>query len=394
MKITPPKKSKIEAIGKKIRHSGDTLLLVEDIDAINDWRAAHRMLLTRWQSILRQRLKSLGMKNSVLLAQRLKRYPTIINKLKRFEMNLANMNDVAGCRLIFKNLDDLHRFRESILKQSYFEHDLISGNKYDYITSPKDDGYRGIHDVYKFNNPKSPCNGLRIEIQYRTLTQHIWSTTSEALGMLSGYHTKFNDADPETLDYFRVTSELFSRAFENHKSCLADSNLTDLALDYIRLEMQLGILKHLEMYRVVQKSLNKTDKAQASIISFNASSPNKVPQVEIQFFKRQNDAFAHLTSLEKKYRNSPFSDVLFVQAESYAILDQLFPNYFIKTDDFSIKLQKALAFVAQEVCKEKLGFQLKKRFKRFLIRILIETKVYMLFSGYALRAARIQRRKI
>ena len=52
-------------------------------------------------------------------------------------MQLARMDDVAGCRLIFRNEKELRRFRTS-LHRARFNHKLRhSPEKYDYIENPK-----------------------------------------------------------------------------------------------------------------------------------------------------------------------------------------------------------------------------------------------------------------
>jgi putative GTP pyrophosphokinase len=61
------------------------------------------------------------------------------------------MDDVAGCRLIFPNIDELRAFRADV-HRARFRHQLRnSPEKYDYIEQPKDTGYRGIHDVYSYD---------------------------------------------------------------------------------------------------------------------------------------------------------------------------------------------------------------------------------------------------
>ena len=84
-------------------------------------------------------------------------------------MQLSRMDDVAGCRLIFSSIRELHEFR-SQFHEAHFDHvrrnDL---DKYDYIKHPKVTGYRGIHDVYEYNvrsNVGKGLAGLYVEIQY------------------------------------------------------------------------------------------------------------------------------------------------------------------------------------------------------------------------------------
>ena len=93
----------------------------------------------------------------VVLAQRHKRRYTIIDKLRRPSKlgeptvrNLAEMNDVAGCRLVFEDVEALYGFRENFHKAKFKHRLKHDADRYDYVKRPKDDGYRGVHDVYSY----------------------------------------------------------------------------------------------------------------------------------------------------------------------------------------------------------------------------------------------------
>ena len=83
----------------------------EDYEVIDTWRDAHRSVLNTFQAILRTRTKG----TEIIVAQRHKRRTTIFGKLSRFpSMQLARMDDVAGCRLIFSNIEELYEFRSKL----------------------------------------------------------------------------------------------------------------------------------------------------------------------------------------------------------------------------------------------------------------------------------------
>ena len=159
----------------------------EDLQVIDEWRAAHRAVLNTFKANLIHRARSKG----VIFAQRHKRKRTIFDKLDRFPgMSLSRMDDVAGCRLIFKSLSDLYAFRDSF-HRARFKHKRRNAedkDKYDYIKTPKVTGYRGVHDVYEYD-PNSvvgrPLAGLYLEVQYRTLVQHAWATAVEVIGFIT-----------------------------------------------------------------------------------------------------------------------------------------------------------------------------------------------------------------
>ena len=169
-------KSRVNAAGDAVRVGGATK---DDMHVIDEWRAAHSSVINTFQALLRNRAKDFGTR----VIQRHKRKATIFDKLQRQQgMDLARMDDVAGCRVICPDVGTLYAFREA-MHHARFDHVLkTAGDKYDYIKAPKSDGYRGIHDVYEYNVASEEgkhLRGLRIELQYRTEIQNAWVLAPE-----------------------------------------------------------------------------------------------------------------------------------------------------------------------------------------------------------------------
>lgn len=138
---------------------------------------------------LRIKLQKDGKYENSTLSRRLKRMPSIINKLVRFEgMSAARMQDIAGIRIIFANINQVNSFRNDCIK-SYSEKNnllFILIDEDDYIFIPKNDGYRSIHQIYEYTGKKYPeLKGLKVELQIRTALQHAWSTAIETLDLLN-----------------------------------------------------------------------------------------------------------------------------------------------------------------------------------------------------------------
>jgi hypothetical protein len=94
-------KGAINRAGDALRHQslGDG-----QTRALESWRMAHRGVIHTFEALLRARAKN----KDVEVAQRLKRRSTIVDKLSRYpNMQLARMDDVAGCRLIFPTIEAL-----------------------------------------------------------------------------------------------------------------------------------------------------------------------------------------------------------------------------------------------------------------------------------------------
>ena len=131
-------------------------------------------------------------------------------------MALSRMHDIAGCRLIFSSVDELNEFRAGVLT-SRASHELIGErNRYNYIMTPKASGYRGVHDVYKYNvNSYSgtPWNGLRIELQYRTIVQHAWATAVEISDIVNATRLKFSEANRDITACFCSAAKSYPEAW-------------------------------------------------------------------------------------------------------------------------------------------------------------------------------------
>lgn len=157
MSFQPPPKPKglVRRAGEAIANGNAAQ---KDYDLVDKWRAAHAYVINNFQIFLRRKIEAKGF--DVEFAQRLKRRNTVIDKLRRKNADgvhlisdLTTMQDFAGCRMIFENLDELYDFRSYVQSPQVMrnvEHKLRHDvDKYDYIKSPKVTGYRGIHDVYR-----------------------------------------------------------------------------------------------------------------------------------------------------------------------------------------------------------------------------------------------------
>jgi len=62
-------------------------------------------------------------------------------------MKLTQMQDIAGCRVVMSNA----KLAKSLYQDYYIKGDLKHKkvNEKDYITYPKEDGYRSIHLIYR-----------------------------------------------------------------------------------------------------------------------------------------------------------------------------------------------------------------------------------------------------
>lgn len=142
--------------------------LSPSFDLLMRFRAAHQRPMTKATRGLRMMVATEGAR--VEVSQRLKRVPTIIDKLSREpSMKLANMHDIAGCRAVLQTVDELRRVQARLVRNR------PPIRVYDYIVSPRESGYRGVHVIVTYNDRK-------IEVQLRTQAMHDWAIAVERLG--------------------------------------------------------------------------------------------------------------------------------------------------------------------------------------------------------------------
>ena len=333
-------KNKIKKAGKiladKDAHSKQEILNSESI--LQYWRILHEQIMTEFYDIVLKEAKDID--TFATVAQRVKRSESIIAKLQRQPVNqLTTMQDIAGIRAIMPDLNTAQSLRER-LKGIGEEHKFKTYDNY--ITNPKDSGYRSIHLVYKYVSPLSvPLNGLMIEIQIRTELQHSWATAVETMSTFLGTHLKFGEGQPKWLKYFALTSSSFSY-LENTPQVpgyehMSEEETYEMALyefRYNEIEEKLSAFTTAANHITKQNSPNKF----YHLITLNTS----IRRVNIKSFQKNEFTLANqnYTDSERKYRNTPSVQVVLVSTESIQELRKAFPNYFLDVAAFLENMSK------------------------------------------------------
>lgn len=137
----------------------------------------------------------------VEVSQRLKRVPTILDKLQREPtLALSKMQDIGGCRAVLASVDEVRRVEARLRRNR------PPVGYADYISEPRASGYRGVHLVVEYD-------GRNIEVQLRTRVMHAWAITVERLTWRLGENLK-GDGDHVVQQLLRVISE--AMAVEEH----------------------------------------------------------------------------------------------------------------------------------------------------------------------------------
>ena len=336
MKFSFTKKD-IRSISDKLRHK-ETLSENEE-QIFSAFREGHNDILNNYQSVIRRRLTKSKYKD-VVFVQRLKRRPTIVNKLSErlYQMDLSRMHDIAGGRIIFPNLVLLNEFRNEFLKgqkQAKKFHRIKEG-KYNYIDSPnKKTGYRGIHDI--FEEVSADALKVKIEIQYRTQIQHAWATACEIWDSNFGDLTKFGLSDPKIQKFFCLISEFFSRMLESSQF----TNKSDISIyaQILFLECKYDILsklRGLNILKIASKNLPQNKQMEHELLLV----VKKVKETSVDFAIYEH-IYNAMPSYSKIELHDDNDDSVLVKVKNRKELKAAYNNYFNDMRAFFLCWQKA-----------------------------------------------------
>lgn len=143
-------KTQVNRAGELVRaHLGGHAVPDEEYEAalltIADWRGAHAHALQTAAAGLRYYVGKNSAADPIKVGQRLKRLPTIIDKLCREpKMQLARMHDIAGCRAVVLSEDEILAIAKHLTRRW----DVV--RDYNYMEQPKAvSGYRAYHLVVR-----------------------------------------------------------------------------------------------------------------------------------------------------------------------------------------------------------------------------------------------------
>ena len=121
---------------------------------------------------------------------RLKSPQSMMKKLARkglpqtLEAAEANLNDIAGVRIICNYLEDIYRIADLLQRDVEFVH------RRDYIENPKESGYRSLHLVIRIPVFLSSHTELvPVEVQIRTIAMDFWASLEHQLRYKSNHET-------------------------------------------------------------------------------------------------------------------------------------------------------------------------------------------------------------
>lgn len=165
----------------------------EAIEIVEWWRGGHARPLSRVAANLRYYAAEEG---KPVVAQRLKKFPTIAGKLLREPaMKLSRMADIGGVRAVVPDQAAAYRVANR-LRRNW----TITKFR-DYAAEPKSDGYRALHLINR-------NRGRLIEVQLRTPSQDFWANGVEMFSRTIAPGLKFGEGPSEFREYFKMLGEV------------------------------------------------------------------------------------------------------------------------------------------------------------------------------------------
>ena len=308
-----------------------------ELPIVNNWRAAHTGPLgTVVQTLDR---KASEVSRSAVVSQRLKRLPSIQKKLERFpSMKLTQIQDIGGCRAVVPTVGQVRR-----LYRRYSEWPVWGSISHvdDYITSPKLDGYRGIHLVYKYQAHKPEWHGLKIEIQLRSRRMHAWATSVEIVDTLTEQRLKVGGGTEEWRRFFALMSSAIAQAEGTPR--VGDTPRTKRAViselrHYAEL---LDVRNRLDMFR---SGLRVAETHQPGVVYWWVLTLDlESKTVNATGWPYRGFAAARRSYEEMEAEAKPGVNAVLVSVDQAKNLKRAYPNYFLDSAIFLDLLHDALA---------------------------------------------------
>jgi ppGpp synthetase/RelA/SpoT-type nucleotidyltranferase len=301
------------------------------VTLINHWRACHAYPVNTFQSTLRSRLKKIC--PEALVAQRLKRVPSIVTKLERNPgMQLSRMQDIGGLRAVVKTPQQVDLLRQ-VYTSDGLTHELVKVD--DYISEPKESGYRSLHLIYRYSNPRAPqYDGLLLELQFRTRLQHAWATAVETIGTFINHALKASEGPDEWLQFFRTASAAFALAERLPLQAQFAAMKTDDLLNLCVAQADaLNVANRLSTFAIATNAIT-SDTAGGSYHLVTLDPEQRTVTIDSFGRNRLDDANSAYARAEQAALQAGDRQVVLVKTNSIESLRRAYPNYFLDTRQF------------------------------------------------------------
>jgi putative GTP pyrophosphokinase len=235
-KLAEISKTQIDRLGDRLR-KGD--IHEDDLRLLDSYRLsfaeAYENVAERVRGELRVALTGRPAKSTTSVAE----------KLRRESIRLSQIQDIAGCRIVVEDLAE----QESVVADLKRLFDMVT--IVDRRQQPSH-GYRAVHVVIK-------QRGKLVEIQVRTLLQHLWAEQSEKVSDVVDPMIKYGGGAPIFQELLRDSSREVAQ-FESLESKIA----SDQAV-LKQLSSQIRTADDLKRVELLRRALDNAQKSMAEL---------------------------------------------------------------------------------------------------------------------------------
>ncbi|MDR1300604.1 MAG: RelA/SpoT domain-containing protein [Candidatus Nomurabacteria bacterium] len=308
---------------------------IKALRLINSWREIH----IESMDVVFSNIKVLAPNTNTIIAERLKRLSTIVDKVQRFPtMRLSSMQDIAGVRIILPDITDIQRFIKKATKPTAdYKPVKLPTN---YIADPKSDGYRGVHVVYKFTD-----SGLFVELQIRSHLQHVWATAIESMGIYLDQPFKNGGGDGQWREFFALVSSAFayfesSDPIKRHKKI----GLAGIYKKIEKLNGEIDAVAHIQSFAKMGETLNTSIQTARKLSKMVTPKKSKYALMSLDLQKKEvkvklfskNKSQRVMQAYKKMEKRSSRYDQVLVSVSKMSELAEAYPNYFLDLQQFSV----------------------------------------------------------
>jgi hypothetical protein len=248
------------------------------------------------------------------------------------------MQDIAGLRAVLSSVKRVRQL-EADYRRSRFEHQLV--NSKNYLDEPKDDGYRGVHLIYRYANPRAPIyDGLSLELQLRSQRQHAWATAVETMGTFLGQALKAGQGDQQWRDFFAKASAALA-VVENTAPVpgFEGRAASEVFVDVAETEERLRVLPRLEGFAIATDRIT-TESGKGAYHLIVLDSVNRSVMIRPYAVGSLEQANIEYGEVEKRTLAGEPIEAVLVSAGPIAALRKAYPNWFLDTQVFVREMRR------------------------------------------------------
>ena len=256
-------------------------------------------------------------------------------------MNLSQMQDIGGCRAVVRSVKSVNELVQSY-KDSSLKHKLDHVD--DYIENPRSSGYRGVHLIYRYYSPNKPdYNGLKIEIQMRSILQHAWATAVETFGTFTGQALKASQGRKKWLQFFKLMGSVI--AIREGTNPVANTPVTEKILhkrvrDYAK---ALDVEGNLHAFGATLKTLESGSMKDAHYFLLKLDANEPLITITGYTFGARRRAERDYSKVEREIADKSGMDAVLVHVGPLKDLRRAYPNYFLDTQVFMEAVRKVVS---------------------------------------------------